>query len=30
MIVATIINSRRAVGKCVHGFHGEFATIKGI
>ncbi len=26
----TIINSWRVMGKCVHGFHGEFATIKGF
>jgi hypothetical protein len=29
-IVATITYSGRAVGKCLHGFHGEFATIKGV
>ncbi len=28
--VATFANSRRAVGKCVHGFHGKLAPIKGI
>jgi hypothetical protein len=30
MFVATFANSRKAVGKCVHGFHGNLASIKGF
>jgi hypothetical protein len=30
MIVATKPDCGRVVGKCVHGFHGEFTTIKGF
>ncbi len=28
--VMTITNSWKAMQNCVHGFHGEFAAIKGI
>jgi hypothetical protein len=28
--VATFVNSQRVVRKCVHGFHGKLAPIKGI
>ncbi len=28
--VATFTNSQRAVGKCVHGFHGELAPSRGF
>jgi len=30
MFVTTFANSQGAMGKCVHGLHGELAPIKGI
>jgi hypothetical protein len=29
-LAITFANSRRAVGKCVHGLHGKLAPIKGF
>ncbi len=29
-LVTTFASSGRVVGKCVHGFHGKLAPIKGF